>query len=51
MKGVLIMCNNKHLTLDDRLMIERELFFNLSFKQIAKLINIEIILCIEILAL
>ena len=33
------MCNNKHLTLDDRLMIERELFFNLSFKQIAKLIN------------
>lgn len=33
------MCNNKHLTLDDRLIIERELFFNLSFKKIAKLIN------------
>ena len=33
------MCNNKHLTLDDRLIIERELFFNSSFKKIAKLIN------------
>ena len=33
------MCNNKHLTLDDRLIIERELFFNSSFKKISKLIN------------
>lgn len=33
------MCNNKHLTLDDRLIVERELFFNSSFKKIAKLIN------------
>ena len=33
------MCNNKHLTLDDRLIIERELFFNSSFKKIGKLIN------------
>jgi len=33
------MCNNKHLTLDDRLIIERELLFNSSFKKIAKLIN------------
>ena len=33
------MCNNKHLTLDDRLIIERELFFNSSFKKIAKLVN------------
>lgn len=33
------MCNNKHLTLDDRLIIERELFFNSSFKKIARLIN------------
>lgn len=33
------MCKNKHLTLDDRLIIERELFFNSSFKKIGKLIN------------
>ena len=33
------MCNNKHLTLDERLIIERELCFNSSFKQIANLIN------------
>ena len=33
------MCNNKHLSLDDRLIIERELLFNSSFKKIAKLIN------------
>ena len=33
------MCNNKHLTLNDRLTIERELFFNKSFKQIGKILN------------
>lgn len=29
------MCNNRHLTLDDRLIIERELFFNLFLKKIS----------------
>ena len=33
------MNKNKHLTLDDRLTIERELFFNKSFKEIGRLIN------------
>lgn len=35
------MCNNKHLTLNDRLTIEKELFFNKSFKEIGKILNID----------
>ena len=33
------MCKNKHLSLDDRLIIERELSLGKSFKYIGKLIN------------
>ena len=33
------MCNNKHLSLDDRLIIERELSLGKSFKYIGNLIN------------
>ena len=33
------MCKNKHLSLDDRLIIERELSLSKSFKYIGKLIN------------
>lgn len=33
------MCNNKHLSLEDRLIIEREIGLNKSFKYIGKLLN------------
>lgn len=33
------MCNNKHLSLDDRLIIERELKLSKSFKSIGRLLN------------
>ena len=33
------MCKNKHLSLDDRLIIERELSLGKSFKYIGNLIN------------
>ncbi len=38
-KGVIIMCNNKHLSLDDRLTIECNLCLGKSFKYIGNLIN------------
>ena len=34
-----IMCNNKHLSLDERLTIEREISLGKSFKYIGILIN------------
>jgi IS30 family transposase len=39
LKGVVFMCKNKHLSLEERFTIERELGLNKSFKSIAKLIN------------
>ncbi len=33
------MCNNKHLSLEDRLIIEREIGLNKSFKHIGTLLN------------
>lgn len=38
-KGVIFMCNNKHLSLEDRLIIEREISLNKSFKHIGTLLN------------
>lgn len=38
-KGVIFMCNNKHLSLEDRLIIEREIGLNKSFKHIGTLLN------------
>ncbi len=38
-KGVIFMCNNKHLSLEDRLIIEQEISLNKSFKHIGKLLN------------
>lgn len=39
LKGVFIMCNNKHLSLDDRLTIQCNLCLGKSFKYIGNLIN------------
>lgn len=38
-KGVIFMCKNKHLSLSERLIIERELDLSKSFKTIGKMIN------------
>jgi IS30 family transposase len=39
LKGVIFMCKNKHLSLNDRFIIEREISLDNSFKYIGRLIN------------